>query len=130
MRNADGRKRRMRKKSADNKKRRIGVGIMILVMMMMIGVGMMILVMMMIGKHTASEFLSTNCANVYYINSLARCQAALTACITVERKEPSSKAAMPAMVVPPGEQTMSFSSPGCLPLSRTIDAEPKTVWAA
>mmetsp|Transcript_2947 Transcript_2947/g.7974 ORF Transcript_2947/g.7974 Transcript_2947/m.7974 type:complete len:226 (-) Transcript_2947:78-755(-) len=34
------------------------------------------------------------------------------------------------MVVPAGEVTMSFSSPGCLPVSSTILAAPMTVWAA
>ncbi len=34
------------------------------------------------------------------------------------------------MVVPAGEQTISLSSPGCFPVSRTIFAEPKTACAA
>ena len=35
-----------------------------------------------------------------------------------------------SLVVPAGEQPMSLSSPGCLPVSRTILAEPMTAWAA
>lgn len=34
------------------------------------------------------------------------------------------------MVVPPGEQTSSFNCPGCFPVSSTIFALPRTVWAA
>ncbi len=34
------------------------------------------------------------------------------------------------MVVPPGEATRSFRTPGCSPVSRTMEAAPKTVWAA
>ena len=37
---------------------------------------------------------------------------------------------MPAMVVPPGEETMSFNWPGCMPVSSTSRAEPRTVWVA
>ena len=55
----------------------------------------------------------------------ARC-----ALITVSRKPPCSKAATASMVVPPGEQTASFNSPGCFPVSNTIFAAPKTDWAA
>ena len=36
----------------------------------------------------------------------------------------------PAIVVPPGEVTISLSCPGCLPVSSTILALPRTVWAA
>ena len=35
-----------------------------------------------------------------------------------------------AVVFPAGEHTMSFSSPGCLPVSNTIFAEPSTACAA
>lgn len=45
---------------------------------------------------------------------------AFWAAITVLRKEPSSNLATAAMVVPAGEQTASFNSPGCLPVSNTI----------
>ena len=34
------------------------------------------------------------------------------------------------MVLPPGLHTASFSSPGCLPLSKTSLALPSTIWAA
>ena len=34
------------------------------------------------------------------------------------------------MVEPPGLQTASFNSPGCLPVSSTIRALPKSIWAA
>ena len=42
----------------------------------------------------------------------------------------SSRVSTAAIVVPPGEHTISFSSPGCLPVSRTILAAPYTDWAA
>ena len=55
---------------------------------------------------------------------------AFWAAITVLRKEPSSNFATAAMVVPAGEQTASFNSPGCLLVSNTILAAPRTDWAA
>ena len=36
----------------------------------------------------------------------------------------------PSMVLPPGEQTASFSAPGCLSPARNISAEPTKVMAA
>src|SRR6266568_3155684 len=57
-------------------------------------------------------------------------QAALTAFITTPRNPPFSRACRAAMVVPPGEVTFSFSSVGCSPVSTTIRAAPRTVWAA
>lgn len=32
------------------------------------------------------------------------------------------------MVLPAGEQTLSFSLPGCRPLSASILPEPSTIW--
>ena len=43
---------------------------------------------------------------------------------------PRSSACSPAMVVPPGLATASFSAPGCWPVSSTIFAAPSTVCAA
>ena len=57
-------------------------------------------------------------------------QAAMTAFITAPRKPASSSARMPWMVAPPGEQTASFSSPGCLPVSSISLAVPIIIWAA
>ena len=37
---------------------------------------------------------------------------------------------MPAIVVPPGLDTMSFRAPGCIPVSASKCAEPSTVWVA
>ena len=48
-----------------------------------------------------------------------------TALMSVRRTPPSSSAAMPAMVVPPGDATMSLSWPGCMPVSRMSRAEPE-----
>src|SRR5499425_1145843 len=53
-----------------------------------------------------------------------------TAWMRARRNPPSSRAAIPAMVVPPGEETMSLSCPGWTPVSRTSRAEPSTVCAA
>mmetsp|Transcript_30273 Transcript_30273/g.81370 ORF Transcript_30273/g.81370 Transcript_30273/m.81370 type:complete len:215 (+) Transcript_30273:420-1064(+) len=50
--------------------------------------------------------------------------------MTVARIWPCSRACTPAMVVPPGLVTWSLSSPGCLPVSRTMVAAPRTVFAA
>lgn len=46
-------------------------------------------------------------------SALVFSKAAMTASITVERKAPSSRALTPMMVLPPGEQTWSLSTPGC-----------------
>src|SRR5437762_2290086 len=46
-------------------------------------------------------------------NSSARFVAASTAAINAARTPPASRACSPAMVVPPGEATLSFSWPGC-----------------
>ena len=48
------------------------------------------------------------------------------ASITAARKPFSSSTRTASMVVPPGEQTISFSAPGCSPVSSTIFAEPIT----
>jgi len=42
----------------------------------------------------------------------------------------SSNVATASIVVPPGEQTISFNAPGCIPVYSTIFAEPNTAWAA
>ena len=56
--------------------------------------------------------------------------AASMASIIAARTPASSMARMPRMVVPPGEQTLSLSAPGCRPLSSSILPAPLTVWAA
>src|SRR5574341_735214 len=53
-----------------------------------------------------------------------------TAWMNVVRIPPSSRAAMPAIEVPPGELTMSLSAPGWRPVSRRSFAAPRTVWVA
>src|SRR5919108_3889053 len=63
-------------------------------------------------------------------SSRERWVARSTARMKVVRMPPSSSAAMPAMVVPPGLDTMSFSAPGCMPVSASRCAEPSTVWVA
>ena len=63
-------------------------------------------------------------------SSFARRVAASTASIRVVRRPPASSVCRPAMAVPPGLVTWSFSSPGCLPVSMSRWAEPSTVWAA
>ena len=55
---------------------------------------------------------------------------AATALITACRKRSASKAQTPSIVVPAGEQTASFSSPGCRPSPEPSLALPKTVCAA
>ncbi len=47
-----------------------------------------------------------------------------------ERRPRSSAALTPSMVVPPGEQTSSLRTSGCLPVSRTILAAPSIDCAA
>mmetsp|Transcript_2930 Transcript_2930/g.13194 ORF Transcript_2930/g.13194 Transcript_2930/m.13194 type:complete len:313 (-) Transcript_2930:462-1400(-) len=54
----------------------------------------------------------------------------MTALMTVARRPPFSSSCTARMVVPPGEQTLSLSSPGCDPVSNTIFDAPMTVWAA
>mmetsp|Transcript_27566 Transcript_27566/g.51217 ORF Transcript_27566/g.51217 Transcript_27566/m.51217 type:complete len:364 (-) Transcript_27566:194-1285(-) len=56
--------------------------------------------------------------------------AAVTADMVALRKPPFSSASTPAIVVPPGDVTPSFSCPGCLPVCRTISAAPFTICAA
>jgi hypothetical protein len=56
--------------------------------------------------------------------------AACTAFIRVALNPPFSNSKHPRIVVPPGLQTSFFNWPGCLPVSRTVLAEPRTVWAA
>src|SRR5437867_4138493 len=52
------------------------------------------------------------------------------AAITAERTPPASSACSPAMVVPPGDATLSFNRAGCSPVSSTCLAAPSTVCAA
>src|SRR5439155_1628404 len=63
-------------------------------------------------------------------SSRERWVARSTALMKVVRMPPSSSAAIPAIVVPPGELTMSLSAPGCSPVSRRSFAAPSTVWVA
>ena len=63
-------------------------------------------------------------------SSLDLLVAACTAFMAAARKPISSKTWQPVMVVPPGEDTMSFSCAGCMPVSSIILAAPITVWAA
>ena len=60
----------------------------------------------------------------------ARAVAARRAWMSALRTPPSSSSCAPSIVVPPGLQTMSLSSPGCLPVSSTIFAVPSIVCAA
>src|SRR5262249_4259492 len=53
-----------------------------------------------------------------------------TGLMKVVRIPPASSAATPAIEVPPGELTMSFSAPGCMPVSSNSFAAPSTVWVA
>ena len=66
----------------------------------------------------------------YRPNSSLRRVAASTAAINAPRTARFSNSAIPAIVVPPGLATASFNSPGCRPVSNTIFAAPKPVWAA
>ena len=50
--------------------------------------------------------------------------------MTVLRKPPRSSACTPTIVLPAGEQTLSFNSAGCLPVWSTISAEPASACAA
>src|SRR5262249_50082776 len=52
----------------------------------------------------------------YCPNSVARRVAASIASISAARSPPRSSACNPAIVVPPGLATMSFSTPGCWPV--------------
>src|SRR5215831_2897528 len=63
-------------------------------------------------------------------SSRERWVARSTALMNVVRSPPSSRAAIPAIVVPPGELTMSLSAPGCNPVSSRSFAAPSTVWVA
>src|SRR5256712_4868290 len=63
-------------------------------------------------------------------SSRERWVARSTALMSVVRIPPSSSAAMPAIEVPPGEQTMSLTAPGWSPVSRNSVAAPRTVWVA
>src|SRR2546428_8003020 len=63
-------------------------------------------------------------------SSRERWVARSTALMNVVRIPPSSSAAMPAIEVPPGEQTMSLTAPGWSPVSRSSVAAPRTVWVA
>ena len=64
------------------------------------------------------------------LSSLLRPAAAVTAPITVARKAPFSSASIPAIVVPPGLATWSFSTPGCSPVAWHMAAAPLTVCTA
>src|SRR5207247_11464446 len=61
-------------------------------------------------------------------SSRERWVARSTALMNVVRSPPSSSAAIPAMVVPPGELTMSLSAPGCSPGSRRSFAARSPAW--
>src|SRR5213594_1547367 len=63
-------------------------------------------------------------------SSRERWVARSTALMNVVRIPPSSSAAMPAIEVPPGEQTISLTAPGWSPVSRSSVAAPRTVWVA
>ena len=63
-------------------------------------------------------------------SSFVLSKASTTALIAAALNAASSSASTPAMVLPIGLQTASFSSPGCFPVSRTVCAEPRTVCAA
>ena len=56
--------------------------------------------------------------------------AASTASKQALRNAPRSRAWTPAIVLPPGLQTSSFSRPGCLPLCSTMAALPSSICAA
>ncbi len=56
--------------------------------------------------------------------------AASTAFIIVALRCPFSNSWSPVIVVPPGEVTISFSSAGCFPVSKTILADPSAVCVA
>ena len=56
--------------------------------------------------------------------------AASTAAMQLPRKACCSSASTPAIVLPPGLQTSSLSSSGCLPERRTISALPASICAA
>jgi len=66
----------------------------------------------------------------YFLRNRVFSYALLTAFTVVARNAPISRAFTPSIVVPPGEHTLSFSSPGCLPELSTISAAPFTVSAA
>src|SRR5262249_30243933 len=63
-------------------------------------------------------------------SSWERRVAASTAAISAARSPRSSRAARPAIVVPPGLATLSLREAGCSAVVRTISAAPRTVWAA
>ena len=65
-------------------------------------------------------------AHIFFPLSAAPCNASNTAL----RKPFFSRIRTPSMVVPAGEHTISFSSPGCIPVSRSSFALPSTAWAA
>ena len=71
--------------------------------------------------------------DLYYLFLPSSC-ALSVALPTVSMKAPRtpccSSVFTPTIVLPPGEQTISLSSPGCLPVSSTILAAPNTVCAA
>ena len=73
-------------------------------------------------------FAICNC--VRYYNFLPFSAAAVSASNTALRKPFFSRIRTPSMVVPAGEHTISFSSPGCIPVSRSSFALPSTAWAA
>ena len=63
--------------------------------------------------------------NAYFMLFALLVQASIPA-RTAFRKPAFSSAAIASMVVPAGEHTISFNSPGCFPVSRTIFALPST----
>lgn len=86
-------------------------------------------------RKTAGSTLPEQCGCPLHcgVFSLCRYQSrpsmASTASITAPRKPLRSNSATPRMVVPPGEQTASLSTPGCRPVANCSLPAPATVWA-
>mmetsp|Transcript_957 Transcript_957/g.1494 ORF Transcript_957/g.1494 Transcript_957/m.1494 type:complete len:109 (-) Transcript_957:883-1209(-) len=67
------------------------------------------------------------CCPYSLLISMARSAEAITAFMRAQRTPAFSSSCTPAMVVPPGDVTMSLRAPGCFPVSSTIIALPITV---
>ena len=67
---------------------------------------------------------------VYYTADGTEAVQAFIASMTAPRNPFSSKTRTASIVVPAGEHTISLSSAGCFPVSKTIFALPSTAWAA
>mmetsp|Transcript_15980 Transcript_15980/g.47417 ORF Transcript_15980/g.47417 Transcript_15980/m.47417 type:complete len:208 (+) Transcript_15980:140-763(+) len=70
---------------------------------------------------------AADAAAPYLPNWRSTSRAATTAFMNAARMPARSSSCSPAMVVPPGDVTMSLRAPGCLPVSITILAAPSTV---